>query len=325
MKPRNRVALEQLEAATLDDLQARFPDQWQSVGARLVAATETRRPEALAAFLGKINDEAKPWHARLRKPRANLQDLTVALPHLAAARMAKLAAEQVLRAAATQLATGRSAADGDTRGRGPARLRLGLWSGTLIQRLMFARGLERKPISMTAFRWLWPLIPDRRLLMPLVQPRGIYCFYSRPLIATLATLLGQRSCLEVAAGDGTLTRFLAAAGVTVHAVDDHSWAHAITYPAQVERMDATMALKRDRPAAVICSFPPPGNAFEQHIFRAPSVDLYVVITTRHRFAAGDWQAYDQQTAFDWAADPGLSRLVLPPEVDPAVLVFRRRA
>jgi hypothetical protein len=49
----------------------------------------------------------------------------------------------------------------------------------------------------------------------------------------------------------------------------------------------------------------------------------VVIGSRHQFAAGTWEAYEQQTAFEFAEDPELSRLVLPPELDAAVYVFRR--
>jgi hypothetical protein len=54
------------------------------------------------------------------------------------------------------------------------------------------------------------------------------------------------------------------------------------------------------------------------------VELYVAVVSRHRFAAGDWVAYEAQRTFDWAVDERLSRMVLPPELDPAVLVFRRR-
>ena len=59
--------------------------------------------------------------------------------------------------------------------------------------------------------------------MPLVEPRGIYCFYSGALVARLAALIGARSCVEIAAGDGTLSRFLRDAGVDVVATDDASW------------------------------------------------------------------------------------------------------
>jgi hypothetical protein len=319
MKRRSHAALEALEGATLEELQLRFPDQWIAVGEALVTATATRRPEALAAFLLQARDAAQPWRARLQRPRASASEVTKALPHLARARMAKLAAEQVLRAASVQLATVPSGVDQ------PDVLRLGLWSGMLIQRLMFSQGLQRKPVSMRAFRWVWPLIPDRRKLMPLVQPKGIYCFYSRELVAALAALVAERTCLEVAAGDGTLARFLRGAGVDLRATDDQSWAHAVTYPPEVERLDAVAALQRIRPAAVICSFPPPGNHFEREILRAPSVELYIVVTTRHRFAAGDQSAYEQQTGFTWGSDPRLARLVLPMELDPDVLVFRRHA
>jgi hypothetical protein len=112
--------------------------------------------------------------------------------------------------------------------------------------------------------------------------------------------------------------------VSVAATDDGSWA-AVTLPAEVERLGARTAL-RERPAPVVlCSWPPAGNAFERSVFTTPGVELYVVIASRHRFAAGDWGAYEQQRSFDWGVDERLSRMVLPPEIDPAVLVFRRRA
>jgi len=289
----------------------RFPAEWRAVGEGLVAATSAARPEALEAFVRSARDAAAPWRARLERSHGNPEVAATALPRLATARMARLAAERTLLAAATGQASG--------------TVKLGRWSGTLIQALFFGRGLERRPVPMRAFRFTWPLVTQRRLLMPLVQPRGIYCFYSLELVKALAALLGDRPTLEIAAGDGTLSRFLAGRGVDVRATDDRSWSHAVSYPAEVERLDAAAALQRHRPRAVLCSFPPPGNAFERRVFTTPGVELYVVVTTRHRFAAGDWEAYQAQDAFEWAVDEPLSALVLPPELDPAVLVFRRRA
>jgi hypothetical protein len=175
---------------------------------------------------------------------------------------------------------------------------------------------------MPAFRALWPLLWQRRLLMPLVGPRGIYCFYSKPLIRRLADMIGERPALEIAAGDGTLARFLAAAGVDITPTDDHSW-RDVSFPAEVVRQDAREAVRARRPAVVICSWPPAGNDFEREVFKTPSVELYVVIGSRHRFATGNWEAYEQQTAFALAEEPELSRLVLPPELDAAVYTFRR--
>jgi hypothetical protein len=299
---------------TLEELQHRFPNEWIVVGEALVAAAETKRPEALAAFMQRFHAAARPWQARAAERRARPADVTGALPPIAQAHMARLAAEHLLRAAAARLATGRP---------DDQPLRFGWWSGWLIQRLLFERDLVRKPASMAAFRWLWPLIRQRRMLMPLVNPRGIYCFYSRELVLALADLIGDRACLEIAAGDGTLARFLNAAGTVVQATDNRSWSHAVAYPDDVEAADATSSLARHQPVVVLCSFPPPKNDFEQEVFRCPSVQVYVVITTRHKFAAGDWDAYTRQTHFEMTDDQALARLVLPPEIDPAVLVFRR--
>jgi hypothetical protein len=213
-----------------------------------------------------------------------------------------------------------SAATGVTEG----RLRFNLVNGWVAQKLLFEQGLRRKPVSLAWFRVTWPLVWQRRFLMPLVGPKGIYCFYSRQLIRKLAAMIGDSPCLEIAAGDGTLSRFLAAEGVAVVATDDHSW-QDVDFPPAVLRQDAREALRRHRPGVVICSWPPAGNDFERDVFKTPSVQTYVVISSRHRFAAGDWAAYEEQTDFDFAEDPALTRLVLPPELDAAVYVFRRSA
>jgi hypothetical protein len=210
------------------------------------------------------------------------------------------------------------------RGTKGGRIRFNLLNGWVAQRLLFARGLERKPVSLWRFRLLWPLLWQRRLLMPLVGPKGIYCFYSAPLIERLAERIGDRRCLEIAAGDGTLARFLADAGVDVVATDDHSWTQSVTFPASVLREDAETALRLHAPQVVIASWPPAGNSFERAVFETEGVELYVVIGSRHRFASGNWTAYEEQTGFTHVEDAELGRLVLPPEVEPAVHVFERR-
>ena len=53
-----------------------------------------------------------------------------------------------------------------------------------------------------------------------------------------------------------------------------------------------------------------------------SVQLYIVIGSRHRFAAGNWATYEEQDKFEFEEAPELSELVLPPELDAAVYVFR---
>lgn len=204
------------------------------------------------------------------------------------------------------------------------RIRFSLVNGYVAQKLLFRRDLERKAVSLWLFRLAWPLLRQRRILMPLVQSRGIWCFYSKPLITRLAKLIGGRPCLEIAAGDGTLTRLLADANVNITATDNHSWTENINFPDFVLKQDACTALNRHRPEVVICSWPPAGNSFEQHVFRTSSVQLYIVIGSASEHSTGNWTAYRQQVGFDHIEDSGLSRLLVPPEVQHAVHLFRRR-
>jgi hypothetical protein len=299
-----------VESASLDALMERYPEAWKDVGQRLVEAAATRQPAVIEDFVRSALESARPSVQRVERSKQNPEVIKAALPHLIRARMAFLGAQRTLQAAALTASGGRR--------------RFGLWSGLLVNRLFFAKGLERKPVSLRAFRWLWPFITQKRLLMPLVQPRGIYAFYSRELIQSLAGHIGGRAALEVGAGDGCLSRFLRDAGASIRATDDYSWKHVIKYPEDVEHLDATSALARYRPRVVVCSFPPPGNDFEKGVFATPAVESYVVITTRHRFAAGDWQAYEHQTEFELLRQPDLSRQVLPPEIDPLVLLFQRK-
>ena len=283
----------------LDEVREQFPAEWAQVQRELGQVVDTGDVEAIKAYASRI---ARP---------APVRDEREAVSALARQRLAAGALKQMGVAAATGVTDG--------------RLRFGLVSGWLTQRLLFAGGgLERKPASMAAFRIIWPLVRQKRYLMPLVEPRGIYCFYSRPLIRRLAELIGDRPCVEIAAGDGTLARFLRDAGAEVVATDDASWQATRREGSDVVRQDAAAAVRERRPAVVICSWPPAGNAFERHVFSTPSVETYIMIGSRSEFAAGNWADYRAQDAFTFAEDPALSRLVLPPEIAPAVYVFRRR-
>jgi hypothetical protein len=311
MANRKRIErqLAALESADLGALIEQYPEDWQAVGQTLVDAASTKRPEAIEAFVRSAQEAALPYRQRIEKSDKNPQVLAAALPYLVRSRMAFLGAKQAVQAAALG---------------GGSRHRFSLWNGFLVQRLLFSHGLVRKPVSLRAFRWLWPLVTQKRLLMPLVNPKGIYAFYSDKLIEALVALIGGRPALEIAAGDGCLSRFLSDAGSTIQATDDQSWSHAIRYPDSVAKLDAEVALARYRPPVVVCSFPPPNNRFEAAVFAADFVEVYLVITTRHRFAAGNWAAYQEQAVFEMQSDPQLSRLILPPEIDPALLIFRRK-
>jgi hypothetical protein len=265
------------------------------------------RPDELQAYLKRLSvQEALPVGGSKNNKTAGS-----AVRQMIRFRMAHTAVKQHCISVASGLESG--------------KVRFNLLNGLVAQRLLFVDGLERKPVSMFWFRLLWPLIWQKKFLMPLVQPEGIYCFYSKGLIAALAKKIGTRSCVEIAAGDGTLTRFLVQQGIQIQASDDYSWEHAVRYPEWVARLDAKEALRLHAPEVVICSWPPAGNSFERQVFRTRTVQLYVVIGSRHRFAAGNWNDYQEQSAFSFEEDSELSRLVLPPELDAAVYLFKRKA
>ncbi len=296
--------------ASLQKLMEQYPDLWSGVGPELVAVMEDARAQSLASFSEKAKVTEEMWLGRIRKSRNNAKVIESAMPFLIKSRMIKLSLERCYHAAAT--------------GKESGKMRFNLINGYLIQKLLFGHHLTRKPASLKWFHFWWRFVSQKRLLMPLVQPKGIYCFYSVELIDELRALIADRVCLEIGAGDGTLTRFLADKGVKIRATDNYGWSHAIDYPEIVEKLGAKQALDKYRPQAVICSWPPPGNNFEQAVFTAKCVDIYIVIGSRYSFAAGNWRSYSTQNRFEWGVDSRLSSLVIPPELDSAVLIFRRK-
>jgi hypothetical protein len=98
----------------------------------------------------------------------------------------------------------------------------------------------------------------------------------------------------------------------------------VDYPAWVIKRDAREALKLYSPQVVICSWPPANNDFERQVFKTRSVQTYIVIGSRHRFATGSWNDYKRQPDFTLEENDALSRLVLPPELGSVVYVFERK-
>ena len=283
-----------------------FPKEWRRVQqdlGQMLATSNTAEVEAYIAQLAR--PDRRNRHEQLHGRRGEDAALSMQVRrHIAVG---------ILRQIRMQAATGIT----------EGRIRFNLPNGYVAQKLLFVEGLERKPVSMRWFKAVWPLLWQKRLLMPLVERQGIYCFYSKPLIKRLAELIGDRKCLEIAAGDGTLARFLTDRGVQVTATDDHSWSKNVKYPDNVARLDAVTSLRRHRPKVVICSWPPAGNSFEREVFRTETVDTYIVIGGGSESNFGNWADYRSQTKFTMEDSPELGDLVLPPELGPKVLVFRR--
>lgn len=299
---------------TLDDLCARYPEEWEIVQRDISAIIARGAAEELQAYLQDLATQGPLSAKRLRGNRGNSKIIEAVLLQFIRSRMAH---EAVKKLCLTTLA----ANTGGTK----RRLRFNLFNGYVAQKLLFSRGLTRKPASLFWFRLFWPLLWQRKRLMPLVQPKGIYCFYSRALVEALTKMVALRSCLEIGAGDGTLAQFLKDEGVRITATDNHGWKHAVAYPEWVIKLDAREALRSYTPEVVICSWPPSLNDFERHVFSTPSVQLYIVIGSRHQIAFGNWNDYRQQTTFAFEQDEKLGALVLPPELESAVYVFRRKS
>lgn len=285
-----------------DDLRRAFPEEWDAIMAEIARLTEARGLEGLTELGSTVASPIRVGGAASRRDR------TAAAHAEVRRRMAQAALRQV----STGMATGVT-----------GRVRFNVFNGRLLQGTFFAHDLVRKPVSMRRFRWVWRVCWQRRYLMALVQPRGIYCFYSQALIDALAALIGGARCLEIAAGDGTLSRFLADAGVETTATDDYSWSDKIAFPDFVKKQDARRALASVQPEVVVCSWPPAGNPFEQDVFTTTSVQTYIVISSKHEFAAGNWDAYRAADGWEMTERPDLARLVLPPELDHGVYIFRR--
>jgi hypothetical protein len=291
----------------LKDLRERHPMIWDRAKEDLAAVFASGSLDSITASVGA----AQAAHERIMKSGMNTQVLSGAFPQIVKTRMMVLALQNQYMAA-------RTGAKG--------RVRFNLWNGAILQKVLFTGGgFTRKPVSLALYSLAWPLITQKRYLMPLLYKKGIYCFYSRRFVQGLARMVEGAECLEIGAGDGTLARFLSGAGVKIRATDDRSWSHYIAYPDSVENMEARAALETYSPAVVICSWPPPGNGFERAVFRTRSVRTYVAIGSVNAYASGDRAAYGEAAGFTMTDDSVLARLLLPREIGHAVYVFRRSA
>ena len=285
----------------LDELQQRFPQEWERARSRLLTASGAGR-----RGYDRLMAELRPAP---QGPRDRAPSKAQQVSALVQRRMVRLALQ--------------SASDRSESGVAEGAIRFRRFDGALLQRVLFAGGLVRKPVRLPVFRVAWRLAAQRDRLLPLVRPQGIYCFYSAAFVRRLVRMTAGSRAVEIGAGDGTLSRFLQVKGAEVTATDDHSWSDRIDFPSWVEQADAETALRRHEPDFVLCSWPPAGNDFEAAVFRTPSVRTYVAVVSADPREAGNEAAYREQTAFTMKEDPALSRLVLPPGRN-RVLVFTRR-
>ncbi len=294
----------------LDELCARHPEEWSVVQQDISDIAKRGVAKELKAYLERLST---PMELARNSPKNRQKNMEAALSQLIRSRMAHASVKKLCQSTL-------AAVTGVKKG----KMKFNLFNGYIAQKLLFSRGLERKPVALSWFKLFWPLVWQKKWLMPLVEPKGIYCFYSRELINAMVEMIAARNCLEIGAGDGTLARFLKNQGVQLIATDNYGWNNTIDYPEYVLNLDAREALASYAPEVVICSWPPSQNDFERHVFNTPSVQLYIVIGSRHQIAFGNWKDYKQQSFFDLEEDKTLAALVIPPELGASVYVFRRK-
>jgi hypothetical protein len=290
---------------SLQKLCEAYPGEWKIVQKEFSAIFKRGTPDELQAFLNHLASR-KAFLSKAPHKIASNKLLSQHIQYY----MATTALKQYSIAAATGIKKG--------------KIRFNLLNGYIVQKLLFAKGLERKPVKLFWFRLFWPLVWQKKYLMPLVELKGIYCFYSQKFVDELALIITGRRCLEIAAGDGTLSQFLKNKGIQIIATDDFSWKHTIQYPEEVMNLNAQSALRTYLPEVVICSWPPANNEFERHVFNNSHVQLYIVIGSKLQSASGNWQDYKNQKTFDFEMNENLSNLMIPPELQCAVYLFKRK-
>lgn len=295
---------------SVETLLHQYPEYQQEVLQELSVLKNTKNANLIHAIIDKYSASAKMANHKISRSGFNEKTVNAFLPNVIKARFALHLLEQLNISASSKTSAG--------------NVQFNLWDGMILQKLLFKKGLERKPVSLGLFRLCWRILLNKKILMPLVNKKGIYCFYSKPLINELSSLIGDKKCLEIAAGDGTLTKFLNAKNISCTATDDYSWKHYIDYPAFVEQADAKTALHKYSPEVVLCSWPVPKNPYEKHIFKTNSVDLYIVLGTKDPAVTGDFDSYYSADHFTMEFSERLSSLLLPPSSENAVYLFRRK-
>ncbi|MCX6118232.1 MAG: hypothetical protein NT027_11870 [Proteobacteria bacterium] len=182
--------------------------------------------------------------------------------------------------------------------------------------------------SMVQFDGIWKRLVSPAWASGQLQRLGFWSVPTKEFVERIAKHIGSRPCLEIGAGKGLLAAGLLKRCHDLTVVDDGSWeggrSPVKSMRKKIVLLDAIRALKIYSPEVVIASWPPPGNSFEKDIFATESVQLYIVINSKHQFASGNWDSYRQQKSFDCSISEPLNQLLRPVEAEQTVMIFRRK-
>lgn len=284
----------------------RYPEIWQQTEPGVCETLVTCDPRAIVKHAAQAKRSQNQWLSQQAR-RQGLAQLEV----LIAARMTDLAFKQYFVA---------------LRAKNRRKQTLGKWDFArpfMARYFDERRGHGRLP-SMATLGKIWRLVQGKSQLLCRAYENGVYCVFTRELVAALAEEIGERDCLEIAAGDGVLAKHLSKK-VALVATDNYSWQHSIRFGANVHSLAATEALSHYQPRVVLSCWPPALNTFEEAVFRCPSVETYIVLGSRYAFATGNFNAYQAAVGkgFSWTCSLALTALLFPEEIAGAAYVFQR--
>jgi hypothetical protein len=288
---------------TLKELADRYPSAWQEVVAGLKERVAGNQGEALISWRQSALTELQSAQVKAEEWQGEQSQAIVK------AQMTLLAIEQF-----SDVMTGKVA----------AQPRLG--DKIRFKFFLLSKIIRGSLFSVANFDRRWRALSDPMWAAGELQRSGVWSVPTAEFAQKIVELCAGRKVLELGAGLGVLFSGLKSLGVNISAVDDDSWQISGWGRGadNIQKMDASLALKSLSPEVVICSWPPPGNKFEVDVFKTESVQMYIVILSKQPFASGNWSAYKNQNQFDCTTIPALNGSLRPIEAEQQVFVFRRK-
>lgn len=166
----------------METLLRQYPEYKKEILSELSALRNGGEPNIIETILKKYTTNAKIANSKIIKSGFNERTIKTFLPVMIKARFAIYLLEQLSVAAASENANN--------------HIRFNLWDGTILQKLLFRKGFERKPVSLGMFKFCWRFVIHKKILMPLVNKKGIYCFYSKTQLKRFLISSGTKSVLK---------------------------------------------------------------------------------------------------------------------------------
>ena len=132
------------EVATIDELIDKYPHEWVTVHHKLSEIYTTGDISSLQRYIKQETSKSFIAISSLKKETRNSKMLRTTSSQIVRARMVTLAVKNQLLKTSTGVSHG--------------KIRFNYVNGFIAQKLFFLSNLKRKPVSLSWFRIIWPLI-----------------------------------------------------------------------------------------------------------------------------------------------------------------------